>query len=74
MMETVHHRPERQQEGSHMLFGLHRESSSGHAGQTRRWGDVLGTVPGEGHVIPPLFFGSVETVTLTRTYMAWRSR
>ena len=55
-METVHHRPERQQEGSHMLFGLHRESSSGHAGQTRRWGDVLGAVPGEGHVMPPSLF------------------
>ena len=31
-----------------MLFGLHRESSSGHAEQTRRWGDVLRAVPGEG--------------------------
>ena len=30
-----------------MLFGLHRESSSGHAGQTHCWGDVLGAVPGE---------------------------
>ena len=31
-----------------MLFGLHRVGSSGHAGQTRRWVDVLGAVPGEG--------------------------
>ena len=74
MMETVHHGPERQQEGSHMLFGLHRESSSGHAGQTRRWGDVLGAVPGEGARDVPSLFGSVETAALTRTYMAWRSR
>ena len=57
-----------------MLFGLHRESSSGHAGQTSRWGDVLGAVPGEGARDAPLFFGPVETVTLTPTYMAWRSR
>ena len=58
-----------------MLFGLHRVSSSGHAGQTRRWCDVLGAVPGEGaRAMPPLIFGPVETVTLTRTYMAWRSR
>ena len=56
VMETVHHRPERQQEGSHMLFGLHRESSSGHAGQTRRWGDVLGAVPGEGARDAPSLF------------------
>ena len=39
-----------------MLFGLHRESSSGHAGQTRRWGDVLGAVPDEGaRDVPSLF-------------------
>ena len=55
-METVHHGPERQQEGSHMLFGLHRESSSGHAWQTRCWCDVLGAVPGEGaRDVPSLF-------------------
>ena len=29
-----------------MLFGLHRVSYSGHAGQTRHWGD-LGAVPSE---------------------------
>ena len=74
MMETVHHGPERQQEGSHMLFGLHRVSCSGHTGQTRHWGDVLGAVPGEGAHDAPLIFGPVETVILTRTYMAWRSR
>ena len=39
-----------------MLFGLHRESSSGHAGQTRRWGDVLGAVPGEGARDAPSLF------------------
>ena len=39
-----------------MLFGLHRESSSGHAGQTRRWGDVLGAVPGEGARDTPSLF------------------
>ena len=56
VMETVHHGPERQQEGSHMLFGLHRESSGGHAGQTHRWGDVLGAVPGEGARDAPSLF------------------
>ena len=39
-----------------MLFELHRESSSGHAGQTRRWGDVLGAVPGEGTRDAPSLF------------------
>ena len=39
-----------------MLFGQHRESSSGHAGQTHRWGDVLGAVPGEGARDAPSLF------------------
>ena len=71
--EQVHHEQDDKQDRSHMLRGLHRESCSGYARQTRRWRDVLGAVPGEGHVMPPHFFVSVETVTLTRACMSWRS-
>ena len=39
-----------------MLFGLHLVSSSGHAGQTSCWGDVLGAVPGKGARNAPSLF------------------